>query len=672
MVEERADDEEASTHAEISSASSIFISWLVAGVCNAVSVQRSFGFSASTTRLMLHAFDAGHFIALGLASAGLCGVYRRWGSTRSRAQYLALAVGSCALGSLLLPPDLSNMAERIGGPYGSIAQKTLLAASTFAITLGVPIAHALGRLLARPWWRWLAMAIGVGILATHALVLSDFYHGIHLWIAATAATLLASALAGAVLPIALTRLFTRLFTNFPGPRVRSVMLAVLSVFAAISIGRRPPTAVAMSLVRNDGSLLPHFLLQLIHAPTPLHQANIPVELTPWFEDRKAHPPIAPTQPPVLPANPVVILLSIDCLRADVVMSGKYDRELPSLARLRQFGTSFTNVRATSSGTMASLASIFLGTYYSEQYWTPHNNDATTTPHQDKDPRIQELLNDAHVATITFAGALRLTPRYGLSRGFTEAISMQKGSLYAGAEILMPAALDRLSKVAADKPLFLFVHFLDAHAPYNRSQQTGSLFDRYIAELRLVDQQLSRLIWHIQSTPLRDRTLLIVTADHGEAFGEHNTFYHSSTIYDELLHVPLLVWRPGYQPFVVDEPVSLIDLGPTILDAFGVPTPGHFMGQSLVPFLRGDKPKLTRPLFAEARLKQALILPDGHKVIVDNRLHTVELYDLNTDPGEITSLADDEERLSPPLSLLQQFFQVHTNRTPGYTPPYRVW
>lgn len=668
MVEGRADEDRTSTHAEISGTSSIFIAWLVAGTCNAASLQRSYGFSSSATHLLHHAFDAGHFIALGLVSAGICGVYRRFGNVRSRFKYLALTIGSGALGAVLLPPDLSNMAERIAGSYGSIAENALLAGSTIAITLGIPIAHALGRLLARPWLRWLGIIIGTIILATHALFLPGFYHGIHLWMAASAATLFASALAGAVLPIALTRLLAKLTR----PRLRNGMLAFLSAYAAVSIGRSPPSAVAMLLVGNDGSLLPHFLLQLIHAPTPLRTAEIAPDLKPWFADRKTHPPIAPSKPPVLPANPVVILVSIDCLRADVVLSGKHDQSLPSLARLRQYATSFTNVRSTSSGTMASLASIFLGTYYSEQYWTGHDKDATTTPHEDNDPRVQELLNEAHVKTVTFAGAFRLTPRYGLSRGFAEATSMQKGGLYAGAEILMPAALDRLSKADTDKPLFLFVHFLDAHAPYNRNQQTGSLFDRYISELQLVDQQLARLLRLIQSSNLRERTLLIVTADHGEAFGEHNTHYHSSTIYDELLRVPLLIWRPGFQPFVSDEPVSLVDLGPTILDVFGVPTPGHFMGQSLVPFLRGDKPKLTRPLFAEARLKQALILPDGRKVIVDNRLHTVELYNLATDPGEKQSLADDEERLSEPLSLLQQFFQVHTNRTPGYTPPYRVW
>ncbi len=665
MVERRADDDLASTHTEISGTSSIFMSWLVAGACNAASLQQSLGFFVTTTRLLQHAFDAGHFAALGLASAGLCGAYRRYVNAQSRIRYVVLAIGSCALGALFLPPDLSKMAERIAGDYGSFAKNSLLAVSTIAITLSVPIAHALGRLLARPWWRWLAMAVGVTILTTHAIVLKDFYHAIHFWMAATGATLFASALAGAVLPITLTNRLAR----FATPHVRNAVLALLAAYAAFAIGRRPPSATAIALVRNDGSLLPHFLLRFVHPPTPLRQADIPPDMKPWFEDRKNHPPIAPTVPPVITDKPIIILMTIDCTRADVIMSRKNDDLLRSLARLRDISTTFTHARSTAPGTSSSLASVFFGSYFSQQYWAPPK--ARAELYADDSPRLSEILGHANITTVTYTGAPGLTPRFGLLRGFTESTDLQKDSRYARAEDLMKSGLERLKRANNDA-LFLYLHFLDAHAPYDRGLKTGSPFDRYISELQLVDKQLGQLMALIQSHSLRNRMLLIVSADHGEAFGEHGTTYHSSSIYDELLRVPLLIWRPGHQPFVVDDPVSLVDLGPTILDLFGVPTPGHFMGQSLVPYLRRDKPKLTRPILAEGRLKQALILPDGQKVIVDNRMNTVELYDLRTDPGETNSLADDEERLSTPLSLLRQFFQVHANRTPGYSPPYRVW
>jgi arylsulfatase A-like enzyme len=100
---------------------------------------------------------------------------------------------------------------------------------------------------------------------------------------------------------------------------------------------------------------------------------------------------------------------------------------------------------------------------------------------------------------------------------------------------------------------------------------------------------------------------------------------------------------------------------------GQPTPAQFMGQSLVPFLRGKTIKLTRPILAEGRLKQALVLPDGMKVVVDNQNNNVELYNLTADPGELHNLADSE-LLKQPLAMLRRFFEVHTR--PGYKVPYR--
>jgi arylsulfatase A-like enzyme len=160
------------------------------------------------------------------------------------------------------------------------------------------------------------------------------------------------------------------------------------------------------------------------------------------------------------------------------------------------------------------------------------------------------------------------------------------------------------------------------------------------------------------------------ADHGEAFGEHGRLRHATTLYDELLRVPLLVHVPGVTPQRVTAPVSLMDLGPTVLDLMGQSTPGHFLGQSLVPYLRGLEPVLSRPIVAEGRGKQALLLPDGRKVIVDNRSYTLELYDLGADPGEEHNLADDGAQIAEPLGLLRAFFEAHHSRRPGYAPHFR--
>lgn len=665
-VAEQSGNERAAVPVGISAAASVFIAWLIAGVSNQISFARSASETLRfDTRVLVHLYDAGHFLALGLVTAGLCGMVRRWGQGRMKTAFVGLAIGSLLLALLIVPMDLSAMKIRLAREHSPMTAMALYVASIVCIAATVPFAFVLGRLLARRYLRWLGMGGGATILCIHLLYLPYSYHSVHLFLGLAGATLFAASLTGAVLPERLTRGWSRQ-TSRP---LRNGLLALCAAFAAVSIGRRPPASVGVELVRTDGFLLPHYVLRLLHPPTPLRQAPIPPEMQPWFVDRTNHPPIAPTTPPLIPDKPVVIFVTIDCMRADVIMSGKYDRQLRNFARLRNMATSFTQARSTASGTMASLASVFMGTHFSQQIWSRPR--AGVELYAENSPRLQEILGKAGITTVTFTGAPGLTPRYRLLHGFTESTDMQESGKYATADVIIHAAADRLQRVT-NEPIFMYLHLLDAHSPYNRGTQTGAPFNRYLSELHLVDTELGKLMRFIQVNPLYQRTLLIISADHGESFGQHGTVHHSSTIYDELLRVPLIIWRPLQPKFVVDEPVTLVDVAPTILDVFGLPTPGHFMGQSLVPFLRGEKPRLTRPILAEARLKQALVLPDGHKIIVDNRLNTVELFDLRTDPLELTSLADDEERLSTPLSLLRQFFQVHTNRTPGYKPPYRVW
>jgi arylsulfatase A-like enzyme len=115
----------------------------------------------------------------------------------------------------------------------------------------------------------------------------------------------------------------------------------------------------------------------------------------------------------------------------------------------------------------------------------------------------------------------------------------------------------------------------------------------------------------------------------------------------------------------------MDVGPTVLDLFGLPVPGSFMGESLVPFLRGKDPKLTRPIAVDAgRRLQALYFPDGMKAIVDLKRHTEELYDLHVDPKETDNRIEADPRSVYYLRAHRTFFDAHKLRRPGYVAPWR--
>jgi arylsulfatase A-like enzyme len=224
----------------------------------------------------------------------------------------------------------------------------------------------------------------------------------------------------------------------------------------------------------------------------------------------------------------------------------------------------------------------------------------------------------------------------------------------------------------DQPAFGWIQLMDPHAPYKRGKPGSPPWNRYLAEVEHVDELIGNLALAIADKELRSRTYLIVSADHGEAFGEHNTKAHAHTVYEELVRVPFIVIGPGIEPRVIAEPVSLIDVGPTVLDLFGLHTPGHMMGQSLVPLLRGRNVQLSRPIVIDAgRRKQAIVGRDGLKAIRNLRQKTTELYDLNVDPNEAENLVETRpEEATRRLGELAGFFGVHELKKPGYTVPAR--
>ena len=288
--------------------------------------------------------------------------------------------------------------------------------------------------------------------------------------------------------------------------------------------------------------------------------------------------------------------------------------------------------------------------------------------QERGPYFPALLGEAGVRTASFAAFDHLAGARCVVRGFAEETRVG-GEAWADAEQLGEALLARLVETPPSQRVLAFAHFMDAHHPYD-GEGAGER-ERWLDELARVDAQIDRLLAGIAAAGLRDRTFVVLTADHGEAFGEHGTHMHGSTLYEEVVRVPLVVAGPGHAPRRVHAPVSLLDVAPTLLDLFGVATPGTFMGESLVPYLRGQDPTLTRPIAIEARPKQAMIFPGGIKAIRDLDNAVVELYDLRADPRELDNLCDrDVDRLAPHIGRLVAYFDAHEHRAPGYRVPIR--
>jgi len=264
--------------------------------------------------------------------------------------------------------------------------------------------------LARPYWRLLGIALGLTLIAVRPAVMPNDYRGIHLVGGLSAVTLYAASLAGLRYPRRLS-VIVRFFSD---PNIAKPTLATFALAASLSLVKPPSSAVAVELMSTTSSILPYYLLSLFHEVEPLRKAEIPAEARDWFQDRSALPPIPPTDSTLFPQNPVVVLVTIDSLRADVLLSGKYDAQMPVLAALRSTSLNFRNAHSGGPATAPSLTSLFMGSHYSSQYWT--RIEGKLSPYQDERARFPELLGKGGVRTAAVV-TQGFESRYGMVRGF---------------------------------------------------------------------------------------------------------------------------------------------------------------------------------------------------------------------------------------------------------------
>lgn len=609
--------------------------------------------------LQTQVFALGQLAAVALACTALAVVRDRlWPANSKTRLALDLAALTAAL-ACLLEEDLEGPVSKLPGNVPAAVTVGTLALLVAAVCLA---ALWVGTLCARPRWRVLGVALACAVVAINARVYPMGYAGLHALAVGGAALFAANCYRGAEVVASLAR--------------RPLSWATGALLALPALVVRPSNEVKLQLSKQPAAVVAPLIARLgAIAPSPVRR--VPVGQEAWFRDRNGAGAAPATAGLSRHDDQIVLLVGVDALRADVLADERRRALLPELFRLRDESVWFTQARGTGSSTVVSMASVFSGLHYSQLYWKQllANNDYVF-PHADPRPRVPELLTQAQVHTFVVDGMGHLRNEFGLARGFSDETHVPRSRNVRG-DTIYPAAPELmepfLAALRADRaqPRFGFVHLMDGHAPY--SAEGDSAFERYLNGLCRLDGELARLRRFLDEQNLSERTTLVVFADHGEAFGEHGLTRHSRSLYEVMVRVPVLIRRPGSAARRVSTPVSLIDLAPTLLDLFGLPTPGRMMGESLVPFLLGEDPVLTRPIVLEGRLMRGLVDRSGLKIIHDTRGGTVELFDLARDPGETKNLFDDREPASQELlDVVSTFFAVHTYRAPGYEVPYRKW
>ena len=386
----------------------------------------------------------------------------------------------------------------------------------------------------------------------------------------------------------------------------------------------------------------------------------------------------------------VVLVVIDSLRADHLSC--YGHERPTTPEIDALAA--VSVRYANAFSQAPWTTPSIGSLLSSQYPTVLGIRHALSPLPEGLVLLPEVLQANGIATGAVVSHSFTSAKWGFSQGFD---SFDESNIKDYEGITSPGVSARAIQFLdqhRDRPFFLFLHYFDPHFAYvdhdrfsfgagqadysgpvksgqdflplakQRDELDGDdveeLHRLYDSELALTDHYVGKVLEHLRALSLFDDSLIIVTADHGEEFLDHGMLGHAKTLYNELVSVPLIVKYPRGEAGVVEEPVALLDLYPTVLDVLGLEVDHALAGSSLrIDAKPGAKPNEARPVFTETSRRRELraVVVDGYKLVLDLETGARELFHLESDSAERYDLtAAEPERVESMTALLESWMR----------------
>jgi arylsulfatase A-like enzyme len=444
-------------------------------------------------------------------------------------------------------------------------------------------------------------------------------------------------------------------------------------------------------------------------------------------DDVPEPPLALADrvaPPLWPAPRAILFVVIDTLRADHVGAyGAAPDSTPALDRLAQRSYVFDQAHATSSWTRSSIASMLTARYPASLHVLGRDDAIPESA-----LTVAEILSARgwHTAGVFSNG--NASPELGFAQGVAEVRRPTVVRGYPGdfqkftaegvtAEAV--AALRAWRDAGTASPLFLFVHYIDPHDPYlphpdfmPGAEPTGRFsgarpeLDRvdhlapnelaasdvarikylYEGEVRYCDRWVGALLDQLDALGVADRTMIVLTADHGEGLWDHGRRGHGVDLYQEQIRVPLFIHYPGMtaaDAARIAAPMSLLDLVPTMLGALGIDRPAEVEGHDLTPLARGAARAFAldyvyAELDLDGRSFQSMRLGPAKLIVrrgdVSAALKRPKLFRLDSDPGERSDLGADErerpvvQRLGTAIERWATAIAARAGATPRTTVP----
>ena len=345
----------------------------------------------------------------------------------------------------------------------------------------------------------------------------------------------------------------------------------------------------------------------------------------------------------------VVLITVDTLRADHMSLFGYRRQTtPYIDAWARGAVIFRNAYASAPYTRLAMPLIVTGRYLSQIPW---NKLVAPWGLQRGTATIAEVLSSHRITSEAIVTHRFFSDALNWTAGFTHVDrshvpTYEEGLTASSGPEVSRSGLRYLTN-HRDDTTFLWMHYYDPHASYMRHESSpdwgNEKVDRYDGEIRWTDAAIGEFLEGLRRSRLEDDTAVILLSDHGEEFGDHGGTLHGTRVWQELVHVPLIMKIPGVEPREVRCPTGYVDVAPTITNLFGVDGgPRGFSGASLVPDLLGQCDE-KREVVSELRFEpthefRALIGP-RYKLVQNITNGTYQLYDLQADPDERTDVRE---------------------------------
>jgi len=335
-------------------------------------------------------------------------------------------------------------------------------------------------------------------------------------------------------------------------------------------------------------------------------------------------------------RPAILLITLDTTRADRLGIESSAAATPHFKALADRGLYFTQAYSTTPTTLPSHTSMMTGLYPMDH--KIRENGRRVGEQLDV---LASRLQGLGYHTAAFVSGLPLARQFGLARGFDKYDDAFEGNANErSAADTTDAALDYLAlEETAD---FLWVHYFDAHAPYEPPEPFLSQYrdDPYSGELAFMDREVGRLLSAFEARFSGQPRKVIVVGDHGEGLGDHGEAQHGNLLYQGTMRVPLIIAGEGIAPGSVDQAVSIRQVFDTVLEWAGVNVERSLLGASKEPVLA----EALKPYLQYGWQPQFMVVLDGIKMIQSG---DIEVFDVQADPGETDNLVGSID-LAPEL------------------------